>query len=57
LSYLIWCVRTNGVLRLGVGGVVMANIPASLLENCSDAGIQYISNKIGRYYLLVKEDF
>ncbi|MDF1929448.1 hypothetical protein PGH45_04415 [Legionella pneumophila] len=33
LSYLIWCVRTNGVLRLGVGGVVMANIPASLLEN------------------------
>ncbi|HAT1129277.1 TPA: hypothetical protein VAH99_002414 [Legionella pneumophila] len=37
MSYLIWCVRTNGVLRLGVGGVVMANIPVSLLENCSDA--------------------
>ncbi|HHS8316847.1 TPA: hypothetical protein ACTUNV_003321, partial [Legionella pneumophila] len=57
LSYLMWCIRANGLLRLSGGGLVMSNIPASLLENCSDAGIQYISNKIGRYYLLVKEEF
>ncbi|CAH15312.1 Uncharacterised protein [Legionella pneumophila] len=39
LSYLIWCVRTNDLLSLSVGGLVMSNIPASLLGDCSDADL------------------
>ncbi|WP_162263180.1 hypothetical protein [Legionella nautarum] len=37
MSYHIWCVRTNSLLMLGVGELAMSNIPASLLENGSDA--------------------